>query len=195
MNRQLPGQPSPEVRPRAQSGWALVETIAVLAVVSILLGFGMHAWQERKQRAVLAGELAGVRALAYRLDRKYCARTATMQMTLPAARTDLGENLAVRDSARWRIHLELPATGPPGAAVDEYFLHRSPALVVYRTPRASWQGTRLLQQAGAAARFVTAGGETFDTVQVPVGQPAQPGGSRQEFRFLTRAGSSLDSRC
>ena len=187
---------NPCQRHASRSGWVLWEVAAVMAVVAVMAGYGMHAWQERKQRAALAGDLAEVQSLAYRLDRKHCTRTAAMRMTLAAAGTDLGEDAVVRDSALWRIHLELPATGAPAAnAVDQYYLHRSPALVVYRTLRTTTEGAWLLEQAGATAAFVTEAGETFDTVQVPLVRRTRDTGSRQEFRFLTRDGAHFDSRC
>lgn len=194
MDRSRTGTNRTHGQKRSQSGWALTEIVAVLAIVSIMIGYGVHSWQERRQRAELSGDLASVQDLAYRLDRRYCARTSTMQMTLAAARTDLGLDIAVQDDTRWRIHLELPTTGTPGMA-DRYFLHRRPTLIVYRTPRTSWEGSHLLGRAGASARFVTAGGSTFDTVQIPVMQEEGRKGSQREFQFLMRDDASLDSRC
>lgn len=183
------------VRKSAQSGFVLIQAVIVIAVIAVVAGYGAHSWQERQQRAELSRDLARVKSLAYVLDRKYCARTAAKRMTLSAARTDLGESVSVRDEGRWRIHLEMPATGSPGAAVDEYFLLRSPTLAVYRIPRASLEGAHLLRKPGAAAAFVTDGGDTFDTVQVPVVQSGKVKGSHREFQFLMRESGSLDSRC
>ncbi len=181
---------------RRSHGFALLEVMVVLAVLAVFLGYGVYSWTERKDRAQLASDLAVVKSLAGQLDRKYCARTTARQMTLNAARSDLGSSATVKDADRWWIHLNQPASpGPAPEAVDQYFLHRSPTLVVYRISRNSSEGAHLLGEPGAVAAPVTISGGTVDSIQIPVVQEEQTKGSQREFQFLMRDSASLNDRC
>lgn len=195
MNGYCPGM-GPLSVPKRTRGHALLEVIAVLAVLSVFVGYGVYGWNERKDRAQLASDLTTVRSLAGQLDRKYCTRTSARQMTLNAATGDLGSAATVKDADRWWIHLNQPTgPGPAPEAVDQYFLHRSPTLVVYRVSRNSPEGAHLLGEAGAVAVPVTTSGGTVDSIQIPVVREEQIGGSRREFRFLMRDSASLTGRC
>jgi len=209
----------------SQSGFTLLEVMAVMAILSIMVGLGMHSWQEHKRRANLEKEMADVHALALEIDRLFCRRDFSSYLgiiptthyatdgravfPLAAAKTQTGRDITVNAPEEWLILLERDETmNPVVPTADAWFLARHPTFVVHRTTRNSIEALHLIEQYGARAGG-TDGLPTDTHLLMPNGAaggthvlyiPVERGdghvqGSQREFQFMMRDNPSGLDRC